>query len=320
MHLLLSAHPMMAILLVSGPNKVPLLAVVFGLAGVVVGVEEALEDSLAAELVPPTQHGIGFGTLAAVNAVGDFVSSAAIGLLWSALFSIHCLRNLWCFVSAGRRADPQNSLNSSLPLKLHFRRSPVRTKRDHRKRDFRNSLLPAGPVIRRTSGPSFGSASNSNVRNGQHSRSAEINSAMTARDFESPGSWKLYPFCRSSILRARDLNWATSVASRCRSSSDERQHTIGCSSDISLGVVCCSANYLFWLSATRQRRSANNGPNGFDYSKRPSALEKAVTRSKSTCECECQNEPLAPLLQCIEHQHGCNRDQSKDVKSIHSAK
>jgi MFS family permease len=74
----------MALLLVLGPQSVPLLAAVFALAGIVVGVEEALEDSLAAELVPRAQHGMGFGTLAAVNAVGDFVSSAVIGLLWSA--------------------------------------------------------------------------------------------------------------------------------------------------------------------------------------------------------------------------------------------
>jgi MFS family permease len=74
----------MALLLVSGPKTLPLLAVVFAIAGVVVGVEEALEDSLAAELAPQEQHGMAFGTLAAVNAVGDFVSSATIGLLWSA--------------------------------------------------------------------------------------------------------------------------------------------------------------------------------------------------------------------------------------------
>ena len=73
----------MALLLVSGPKTVSSLAVVFAVAGFVVGVEEALEDSLAAELAPQEQHGMAFGTLAAVNAVGDFISSAAIGLLWS---------------------------------------------------------------------------------------------------------------------------------------------------------------------------------------------------------------------------------------------
>jgi MFS family permease len=74
----------MAFLLVSGPRSITMLAVVFALAGVVVGVEEALEDSLAAELVTREQHGMAFGTLAAVNAVGDFASSFVIGLLWSA--------------------------------------------------------------------------------------------------------------------------------------------------------------------------------------------------------------------------------------------
>ena len=57
---------------------------VFVLAGMFVGIEEALEDSLAAELVPAEQHGMAFGTLAAVNAVGDFGSSLLIGVLWSA--------------------------------------------------------------------------------------------------------------------------------------------------------------------------------------------------------------------------------------------
>lgn len=73
----------MALLLMSQPASVPLLALIFALAGIVVGVEEALEDSLAAELVPQQQHGMAFGTLAAVNAVGDFVSSLVVGLLWS---------------------------------------------------------------------------------------------------------------------------------------------------------------------------------------------------------------------------------------------
>jgi MFS family permease len=74
----------MALILVLGPKSVVLLALVFALAGIVVGVEEALEDSLAAELVAQQQHGMAFGTLAAVNAVGDFASSFVVGLLWSA--------------------------------------------------------------------------------------------------------------------------------------------------------------------------------------------------------------------------------------------
>ena len=76
-----------AILLTTGTNKLWVLAVIFALAGVYVGTEEALKDSLAAELIPKEQHGMAFGTLAAVNAVGDFVSSLVVGFLWSA-FSV----------------------------------------------------------------------------------------------------------------------------------------------------------------------------------------------------------------------------------------
>ena len=77
----------MALILVLSPKSVPLLALVFALAGMIVGVEEALEDSLAAELVAQEQHGMAFGTLAAVNAVGDVASSFVVGLLWSSASS-----------------------------------------------------------------------------------------------------------------------------------------------------------------------------------------------------------------------------------------
>jgi MFS family permease len=74
-----------AILLTTAPHNLWLLAVIFILAGLYVGTEEALEDSLAAELIPKEQHGMAFGTLAAVNAVGDFLSSLVVGFLWSAV-------------------------------------------------------------------------------------------------------------------------------------------------------------------------------------------------------------------------------------------
>ena len=74
-----------AILLCTGTHLLWLLGVIFVLAGLYVGTEEALEDSVAAELVPKEQHGMAFGTLAAVNAVGDFLSSLLVGFLWSAV-------------------------------------------------------------------------------------------------------------------------------------------------------------------------------------------------------------------------------------------
>ena len=73
-----------ALLLCTATHSLWLLAIIFTLAGLYVGTEEALEDSLSAELVPKDQHGMAFGTLAAVNAVGDFLSSLLVGFLWSA--------------------------------------------------------------------------------------------------------------------------------------------------------------------------------------------------------------------------------------------
>jgi len=72
-----------ALLLCTGTHSLWLLGGIFVLAGLYIGTEEALEDSVAAELVPREQHGMAFGTMAAVNAVGDFLSSLLVGALWS---------------------------------------------------------------------------------------------------------------------------------------------------------------------------------------------------------------------------------------------
>jgi MFS family permease len=74
-----------ALLLTTSPSSLGWLGVVFLLAGLYVGIEEALEDSLAAELLPKEQHGMAFGTLAAVNAAGDLLSSLIVGFLWAAI-------------------------------------------------------------------------------------------------------------------------------------------------------------------------------------------------------------------------------------------
>ena len=76
---------LMALGIVFLPAGIGSLALVFVLGGVQVAIEETLEDSFCAELVDPSQHGMAFGVLATVNGAGDFLSSAVVGLLWSAL-------------------------------------------------------------------------------------------------------------------------------------------------------------------------------------------------------------------------------------------
>lgn len=76
---------LMAMVVVFVPMNVLVLAVVFSLGGIYVAIEETLEDSLCAELVNESQHGMAFGTLATVNGIGDFASSLTVGFLWTTL-------------------------------------------------------------------------------------------------------------------------------------------------------------------------------------------------------------------------------------------
>lgn len=73
----------MGLVLVFAPMNLPVLVAVFIIAGIYVATEEAVEDSLAAELVDKEHHGMGFGMLATVNGVGDFLSSIVVGALWT---------------------------------------------------------------------------------------------------------------------------------------------------------------------------------------------------------------------------------------------
>jgi MFS family permease len=74
-----------AMLLCKSTHSIWVLGGIFVLGGLYFGIVDALEDTVAAELVPKELHGMAFGTLAAVNAAGDFLSSLLVGFLWSAV-------------------------------------------------------------------------------------------------------------------------------------------------------------------------------------------------------------------------------------------
>ncbi len=75
----------MALAVVLLPMNLLTLTLVFALGGIYVAAEETLEDSLCAEMVEEKHHGMAFGVLSTVNGVGDFISSLAVGLIWSLL-------------------------------------------------------------------------------------------------------------------------------------------------------------------------------------------------------------------------------------------
>lgn len=71
-----------AVALLLPGNSYLKFSVVFGVSGVYMGVWETLESTTAATLLPKSLRGTGFGVLATVNGLGDFLSSALVGVLW----------------------------------------------------------------------------------------------------------------------------------------------------------------------------------------------------------------------------------------------
>ena len=59
------------------------LGLMFALAGSAVGIYEAVEDVIAADLLPSEIRGSGYGALAVVTGVGDLFSSFMVGWLWA---------------------------------------------------------------------------------------------------------------------------------------------------------------------------------------------------------------------------------------------
>jgi len=70
------------------PLHLPELVALFGVAGLYVAIQDTLEKSVATELLPREIRATGFGVLATVNGIGDFVSSMAVGFLWSVVSPI----------------------------------------------------------------------------------------------------------------------------------------------------------------------------------------------------------------------------------------
>jgi MFS family permease len=76
---------MMSIGFIFAPPRLPELIGLFGLAGLYVAIQDTLEKSVAAELLPKDVRATGYGVLATVNGIGDFFSSMIVGFLWTAV-------------------------------------------------------------------------------------------------------------------------------------------------------------------------------------------------------------------------------------------
>jgi MFS family permease len=66
-------------------DSVPLLAAIFFVAGLYVTVEEALESTVTAEMVQADTLVMSYGALGTVNGTAKFISSAMVGVVWTAV-------------------------------------------------------------------------------------------------------------------------------------------------------------------------------------------------------------------------------------------
>jgi MFS family permease len=65
------------------PPKLWAMIILFCLAGIYIALVDSMERAMAGDLLPEHLRGTGYGMLAMVNGVEDFVSSIAVGLLWA---------------------------------------------------------------------------------------------------------------------------------------------------------------------------------------------------------------------------------------------
>jgi MFS family permease len=73
----------MCLLFLTNPDNVPMLALLFSLAGIYVGIVDGVQRALAADLLPIECRTVGYGALATANSIGDLLSSVVVGILWS---------------------------------------------------------------------------------------------------------------------------------------------------------------------------------------------------------------------------------------------
>ncbi len=69
----------------TGVHALAWLLIAFCLAGIGIGLAETAQSTLVAHALPDRLRGSGFGLLGVVQAGGDLVSSAVVGVLWAAL-------------------------------------------------------------------------------------------------------------------------------------------------------------------------------------------------------------------------------------------
>ncbi len=70
------------VVLAFASTSIVAIVAAFAIGAIAVAIVEPMEGTFATQLLPAARRGTGFGVLASVNGIGDFISSAGVGLLW----------------------------------------------------------------------------------------------------------------------------------------------------------------------------------------------------------------------------------------------
>ncbi len=82
-------------------KSVPSLACIFAIAGLYMAVQESLESTVTAGLVTEETLGTGLGALGTVNGTAKFVSSTAVGVLWTVVSPVFSFGLAACWMTFG---------------------------------------------------------------------------------------------------------------------------------------------------------------------------------------------------------------------------
>jgi MFS family permease len=78
-----SLAALMNVLLIALAPSTLTLGLVFAIAGITYAFQQSPERAIAADIVPIEVRSTGFGVFASVNGIGDLISSAIVGVIWT---------------------------------------------------------------------------------------------------------------------------------------------------------------------------------------------------------------------------------------------
>jgi MFS family permease len=96
-----SLAALMNVLLIALAPSTLTLGLVFAIAGIAYAFQQSLERAIAADIVPMEVRSTGFGVLASVNGIGDLISSAIVGVMWTVFSSTVAFSYAFVLTCAG---------------------------------------------------------------------------------------------------------------------------------------------------------------------------------------------------------------------------